>query len=123
MKCDVNMGGAFYERAAAELDQWGQDPDAVRLATMAAKRDRSAKEAEEKKKQEEDKAVKVLDEKAKNLRVSKEEEGRSKEERHGNVDCQVTDMDIDNSFEVCPEGTTQSELPATPLQSWMESDR
>ena len=34
MKCSVKMGCTFYEKAAAELNQWGQDPDSARLATV-----------------------------------------------------------------------------------------
>ena len=33
----VKMGQRFYQRAAAELKQWGQDPDTARLAAMLIK--------------------------------------------------------------------------------------
>jgi len=34
LRFHVKMGRSFYQRAAAELEQWGQDPDSVRLAAI-----------------------------------------------------------------------------------------
>ncbi len=120
MKCNVKMGRAFYEKAAAELNQWGQDPDSARLATLMSAGELVKPGKTSQPSGEKGRGVAAAESCAK----ATCEEEPSEVDNGGSMDMEVDSLSGDSleGDTVAPAAPSEL-LTLPPLHSWMQSGR